>query len=97
MPIYAEPINISGITGMMQYANTVSNSWFGILLLIGIYSVIMLVNLARDKHSAAAAAGYSTAVFAVLFRIIEIITDWQMYIFIVLCAFSVIWATLNNE
>ena len=80
---YAEPVNMSSITELFIYANTVTDDIFVILLLISIYIVpfiYLLMKNPTDWRRPSLTAGYIVSVSAILLRISQVLTnDWYMF------------------
>lgn len=99
MPIpHIEPTNITGLLGIVQYANTVTNNYAGLLLTILIISVMFAITLTK---------GYSTSqssllsfglgfVLAALLWALGLILPPVLIIILVLAMASLIWNLLEN-
>lgn len=87
MAIFPSPSdNITRPYELLTYANTVTDSLFGAVILLTIF-IIALIALKRHPTSAAfAAAAFITTVFAILFRIIAIISDLVLFSSIIITA-----------
>jgi len=74
---YPDPVNMTGgITGMFQYANTVTDNVFVILLLISVYVVPFVYVLLRgfEWPKAALSAGFIVTIVAIMLRVSEVLT-----------------------
>ena len=95
--VYPNPQNLTGMLGMMQYANEITENTWGIGILSAIFLIILLVSYRSEKRHSFASASYITAILAVFFRIGSLITDQQFFVFVALCGLSVIWTVFYNE
>ena len=68
MAVYPEPTNLTGLMGLMEYTNTVTDNLWGRLMLIALYlTVFIFLVLKREPaDESLAAAGMITVLFAVL-------------------------------
>lgn len=82
---YPTTINASnGLTEITNYVDTVTQHWFGNMLLIAIYVIILIgVYKAKDDFAGAMAiAGFGTFVIGLLFWMGGMITGWMFAIVI---------------
>ena len=79
---YPDPVNQTGLIGMFQYANGVTDSTFAVLLLISVYVIPLMFLILRgfEWPKSALAAGFIVTITAVLLRVAEIVTV-DRYIF----------------
>lgn len=81
---YIEPTNLTSLVGLFQYANTVTNDVFVVMLLITIYLVPLIYLILKNPDnflSSAMAAGFIVSISAILLRTAEI-TIYDRYVFI---------------
>ena len=92
MSLYLEigEANITGFASLVQYVNTVTLGWFGILVLMAIFLVILLSSR-YDMIKALPAAAYTTTVVAMLFKVLGIVPDIAIIACVVLCIVAVIY------
>jgi len=91
--VYAQPLNISGIDGMFSYANSVTNNYFGMGIVISLFIIIFFHLKARDGDTSESivASGYITSIFAVLCFFLNIISGKIMLIIIAFTAIGTLW------
>ena len=96
-PFPLPPENLSGLGGLVSYANTLTEGFFGtgILIVIAIISFISAKNYSPDK--AAGFAGFFSLMVAILLRFMNLINDGVLYITIVLFVGTMIWIYLTRE
>jgi hypothetical protein len=90
--------NITNITQgyqLLTYVNEVSQGWFGTAALVGILIVAIISMYSRDgDFSAAFVVGcFITTILSILFKIIGIITDAVLFMFILATVggFAYLW------
>ncbi len=69
--------NLTDTTELIQYLNSVTDFWFGPIILIAIFVIafISLVGKTVKKSAPFAAASFITAIIAILFRAMGIVND----------------------
>jgi hypothetical protein len=97
MTRFTDPENLTGLVDMMQYANTVTDNSWGIAILSAVFLIIVLVQTRFEKRFAISSASYTSAILAIFFRILSLITDTQFFLFVSLCAIGVLWTILQKE
>jgi len=80
--VYELPINLTGLTGIMEYSNRVTNDIFIIMLLLTVYLVPLIYLLLRNHRwdEASLTAGFIVSITTVLLRVTGI-TSVDRYIF----------------
>lgn len=93
MPTYPEPINMSGVSGILDYANSVTGGYYGWLILVAIYISGFLWLLGRNYSPAESAAGvgFVTVFAAVFLKFLELISNEVMYITIIALIVPIAW------
>lgn len=88
MPSYPEPVNISGLKGILTYANTATKGIFGSLIPLTLWlgTFLYLLNRGYSPSECAVTAGFFTAFVSVFLRIMGVINDFTM----ALTAFSLV-------
>lgn len=98
-PQLGKDYNITNMTSMVTYASTVTNSWFGIFVVIMIF-VIMNIMVSRRYGISGAAflvSAYVTFAFAVMLRIMSLVTDQVVMILIVIVIASTLGLTIYKR
>ena len=95
---YASPTSInftSGLVGMFQYLNVVTNSWFSNLFLIAIYIIFAtgFYFARRDFQGSMAVGGFAIFVIGLLFWIGEMISGitFAIVVAVAIIGFASLW------
>ena len=90
---FPSAVNQSGLVGIFQYANTVTDNSFGIWALIMIYVALFLWMVGRGFSPAecAVSCGFVTTMIAVFMRLMEIVSIQALYISLTALLISVAW------
>ena len=89
MVIYTDP-NITGMVGLFQYANSITNGIFGIGILISLFFIVYINLSFADNTKAFAVATWVVGLTAVLLRLIGIVNDMVMYSTFILVLIGII-------
>lgn len=91
---WAEPSNITGINGLMTYADTVSNGLFFTMLPISLWLVVFLFLKLKTFYSAdaAMAAGFITVGVSFFLYLLGGLSSSQLFWTVAMVIFSAIWA-----
>lgn len=81
---YLLPDNITGITGLLTYANMVTNYWFVNLSLAAIWFVAFISLKRYTLERAFLGSSVICAILSVLLLALNLITEWLMILFIVM-------------
>ena len=93
MPIYPSPENVTGLLGLMQYANSVTDNYWGWLIILSTYLSVFLF-LVLKKYPAdesMMSAGFLTVFVAVLMNIAQLIDSNIMLLSFVGLVVPIIW------
>ena len=96
---YQYPSNVTTFAGYGVWANSVTEGYFGlgILLMIFFVSFISLIMLRGIEPKRAFAGGsFFTMVLAIVFRVMNILSDTFMFACIILCAVSLFWIIFTD-
>jgi hypothetical protein len=65
---FADPVNMTGIMGMFEYANSVTDNLFGILLLLSLYIIVIGYLNGRGEKilDSMMVSGFITSVLAMI-------------------------------
>lgn len=91
MALYPYPENVTNLTGLLVYSNTVTSGWFVSLILLAIFSVAFFGLKVYSTHRAFASAGFITLITAIITRIMGLIPNLILITSIVICAVGVLW------
>jgi hypothetical protein len=90
--------NLSGMFGLIQYVNILTEGWFGAGILI-LISVIILITTSKDGNfsGSLAFASFSSFLLSLIMLPMGIISDNIFYIVITALVCSMILVYLNKE
>lgn len=96
--VYAEPVNISGISGMFQYAQDITGI-FGIGVLVSLFIVVFgfLKGRGEDTPSALSTAGWITSITSIFLYLAGFVTGWNIFMCFMITILSVLWAYFSKE
>lgn len=99
MPIYPTPANLSGVTGIMEYANTVTGNMYGYMILISTFiaGFLWLINKGYDPAESAASVSFITVLMGVFLVLAGIIDKNVMYISVSMMVISTAWLYLSKK
>ena len=68
--------NVTGFQGLIEYANIASNGWFGVGILLSLFTIITISMLyaGREKEGVAV-AGFITTIIAILMNVIGLLPN----------------------
>lgn len=98
-PQIGQSYNITNMTSMVSYASTVTNSWLGIFMVIMIFAIMNIMVSRRYGISGAAflISAYVTFAFAVMLRIMNLVTDQVVMVLIVIVIASTLGLTIYKR
>jgi len=85
-----ETANVTNIYQMMSYANSVTDSLFGVGLTFAFFSIFFIVFRRFGDDSAFTAASFITFVLSVLMRAMGLLGDIYVIFFALATAFSIV-------
>ncbi len=96
---YAQPGNDTTLLGLMQYTNSVTQNFYGILILLLVYigMVVTLLNKGNEPKDVFGGVGYFTAFLAVIIRIGGLIDNITMFLAFGGLAFPIIWLWYSSK
>lgn len=97
--VFAEPNNITGIYGMFEYANLVTENYFTMMIPIALFAIVFLY-LKLEQHytpDCLIAAGFLTSIVSVFLRIVGFMNSAQLIIVVIITALSAMWAVLTKK
>lgn len=84
MARYLEPINNLTQVDLFQTANMYADGLLGIGLLIAIFSLIFFTMRGYDPAKSFASASFVTGIVAIMFRVMNVVSDMVMWLCLVL-------------
>jgi hypothetical protein len=88
-----------GLGEVLNYTNSVTDNWFGNLLLIAIYVIVLIgyYKTKEDFKGAMAVAGYGTFVVSLLFWAGGFVSGWALGISIALAIIGTLFLLLDQQ
>lgn len=84
------PTNVTNLAEYFRYSNVVTGDLFGALMLLAIFIILIARMKDYPSSKAFASAAFVTALVAVFFRVIRIISDFVLIVAIFLVVVSII-------
>ena len=95
---YAEPVNFTTPIDMFTYANTVTNDLFIPSILLGLFFVIFVATKETfPTEKAFTAASFTTLLVTIMFRWINLTSDFVVFILIISCAVGALWIRFRQR
>ena len=89
--------NITSPTDLFNYANIVTNNWFGLMLIISIFIILFISFKSYETEKAFSATTFISTIIALLLSLMGILSPEYVIIMIVLTAISVILLFFRPE
>lgn len=97
--VYPEPTNLTSIYGIMEYANSVSEGYYFIMIPIGLYLVIFLY-LKLEQYSTPdcmMAAGFLSSIVVILLRLLNALSTYNLIWVLALSVLPAVWAYFSKK
>lgn len=96
---YAEPVNMTGIVDIFEYANSVSSNTFGVGIIIALYLIIFISLKLKGEQTSNCfiVAGFITVIPSIFFLLLGLINGWHLFITISMIVIPVLWQHFNND
>ena len=97
--LYEPPVNVTTATDMIGWINNTTSLWLfqGILGSIFVISlVVMLKNQANTASKSFAAASFVTMILSILARVLDLIPNSFMSLWIIMVGLSAIWMYVDG-
>lgn len=89
--------NITGLYSFFQYVQLISDDWFFILILFGIFVIMFISMKAYSSSKAFITSSFFCMILAILLRTIGFISNKWMYLLIIMVALGVAWNHITNS
>lgn len=92
--------NVSNSSNMWELTdniNSLSDGWLGISILLSFTIIIFISMKDYPFKDAAAATMFISVIMAILFRTIGFVTDFVLFIYVILAAVAIIGLLFNRE
>jgi len=83
------PTNLTNATGLLQYTNTVTSGWFGVVLCFVIGMVSYLATKNFDNKRAFLVSSWVMALSSIFMRLMGLISDFWIFIFFIAVGLSI--------
>lgn len=98
MANFPYPNGTDSIIGLIQYDNTVTQGYFGLVVLIGFFLVAFLSLKEFETGKALAGASFLTGVLGMFLWLMDILADKLVWLPFIMLAFTVgLWLTFFKE
>lgn len=95
---YANVSNLSGLVDVFTYANTNTDSWFGILILLMTFTIVfMSVKSKFTTSRTLSSASFITLLVAILLRVLTLIGNFPFIVCVMLVFISIIYLRFDQE
>tara|TARA_R100000306_G_C4352437_1_gene130828 strand:- start:264 stop:563 length:300 start_codon:yes stop_codon:yes gene_type:complete len=96
---YPMPTNLTGIDTVLEYANGVTDGYFGVALLIALYCVVFINlklrgELAQDSFLV---AGWISLIPTIFLFLMGLVNNGQMFIMVTLLVVPLLWSYLDKD
>ncbi|SRR6056297_519323 len=90
--------NVTGISGMFSYADSVVSNYLGSSILLGLFFIIVIYQLNRnnDIQNTFVSAGWAISVTSIFFYFLDLINPTIMFTSITLLVISSLWAYFSK-
>lgn len=99
MVLFEPPTNVTDATQMIGWINSTTSQWLfqGILSTVFIISlIVMLKNMTNTTSKSFAAASFITMILSVFARVLNLIPNYFMSLWIVMVGLSAIWMYMEG-
>ena len=96
---FAEPVNMTNLVDVFTYANSVSDNYYGIGVLISLYLIIFIYMNSRgeDAPNALVVAGFITSISGVFMFLMSLINSYQLFITFCTLIVPLLWAYYDKD
>jgi multisubunit Na+/H+ antiporter MnhF subunit len=96
---YPTPTNITGLSGMFTYADSIVSNYLGSAILMGLFFIIVIyqVNRGNDIAKTFVASGWVMSIVSIFFYFLELINPTIMFTSISLLVVSSLWAYFQKQ
>lgn len=96
---YNLPTNesITGMYSLFEYVQKISDGWFFLMILLGIFIIVFISLKNYSSSRAFAGASFLCMILSIIMRVLGFIANKWMYLSIILVAVAVVWLHLDNS
>tara|TARA_Y100000310_G_scaffold315737_1_gene366632 strand:- start:13788 stop:14081 length:294 start_codon:yes stop_codon:yes gene_type:complete len=84
------PSNTTNLINFVTHANSITDGWFGLIVLISIFTVSMIAMKGKRTTAAFAAAMFGTSLMGILLRVMDVLNDRALFACFVLLGVAVV-------
>lgn len=91
---YPTPTNLTTIPLLLDYANTVTDGYFGMTMMVSLYLVVFIHMKLRGEHTPDCflVAGWITLVLSIILFLLNLLNNGQLFTVIALFVISMVWS-----
>jgi len=93
--VFTYPTNITGIGGILVYANTVTDGFFGPVMIGSFAAVMFLIMGADDK--ALMTAGFTSLIMSMFMSVMGVVDSFVIMVFLALTLAGMVWNWTGNK
>jgi len=94
---YPLPSNLTNVTSTLQYTSTITNGWFGPVLLIVVGSITFLAGKNFDNKRAFLASAWVMAITSIFLRLMNLISDKWVLLAVVALGMTLIFLKATED
>lgn len=94
---YAYPENITNMTSVFVWANSVTSSWFAPVLMLIVWVVAFLSLKVYSTARALASSSFLMLLMAIFFRVIGLISNVILIASVVITIISIVWLWFEGK
>lgn len=95
--MYAYPTNVTNMTGMLLYTNSVTNGYWGLLTLVVVFFVAFISLKVYTAPRALGGACFITLISTILFRILGLVNNTVLVVVVLLNAVAAAWLWISES
>ena len=96
---YAEPTNLTTIPLLLDYANSVTDGYFAMAIVISLYLIVFIYMKLRGEYTPDCflVAGWVTLLPSIALFVLDLLGNGQLFTVVVLFVLSMIWSYLGKS
>jgi len=94
---YDMPDNLTRWYEILEWTHIVTGYWFGNVIVFAIFMIAFISMANHGTKNSFAAACFITSIIAVLFKVLGIINEWVLFVFLFLTGLSVVFLMINKD
>ena len=94
---YEMPTNITGMTDLITWTDSVTGGWYGNGILMAFWIVVFMVTKKADTKRGFAVASFMTSLIGIMLRSLDMISDSAIVMPIVATGIAVLWLVWDRK